>query len=321
MSSILRVASYRFRATFRRRWFGYATIILLIGLVGGLAMGTIAGARRTQSSFPIYAASTNPSQIQAFDAFLDPGIGDYAGYDPARVRAIARLPHVREATTAVGFDANIVLLSHLHTHAEPAEKPPVFEGSTDGDFTKEDRVTLVEGRRADPRRRDEVVMNAQAAHELGLHIGSTVRVGFNSDTQLLSPDCCSAKATPPVVVVDLRLVGIVVVPSTVVQDDVDHLGSQVGLFTPALTRQLASCCATYSSSAVQVDGGPREVGAVSRSSTLSKERASRPAATAPAPAALRLPWPRPSERSDPRPSPSVCSGGSPPWPLFSSRVS
>jgi hypothetical protein len=259
MRSLLRVAFYRFRATFGRRWPGYATIILLTGLVGGLAMGAIAGARRTQSSFPIYAASTNPSQIQAFIGFLDPAIGDNSGYYPARARAIAHLPHVREAETDIGFDANLVLLSHLHTHPEPGAKPPVFEGSTDGDFTKEDRVTLVQGRLADPARRDEVVMNAQAAHQLGLHIGSTVRLGFNSDAQLLSPDCCSAKATPPVVVVDLRLVGIIVVASTVVQDDVDALGSQVGLFTPALTRELAQCCATYSGSALQVDGGSREI--------------------------------------------------------------
>jgi FtsX-like permease family len=259
MRSLLRVAFYRFRATFGRRWPGYATIVLLIGLVGGLAMGAIAGARRTQSSFPIYAASTKPAQIQAFDAFLDPAIGINAGYEPSRARAIAHLPHVSEAGTVVGFDANLVLLSHLHTHAEPGEKPPVFEGSTNGDFTKEDRVTLVQGRLADPARRDEVVMNAQAAHQLGLHIGSTVRLGFNSDAQLLSPECCSAKATPPKVVVTLHLVGIIVLASTVVQDDVDALGSQVGLFTPALTRVLAQCCATYSTSALQVDGGAREI--------------------------------------------------------------
>jgi hypothetical protein len=259
MSSLLRVAFYRFRATFGRRWPGYATIILLTGLVGGLAMGAIAGARRTQSSFPVYVASTNPSQVQAFDAFIDPAIKDYAGYYPARARAIAHLPHVKVAETDIGFDANLVLLGHLQTHPEPGEKPPVFEGSTNGDFTKEDRVTLVEGRLADPARPDEMVMNAQAAHELGLHIGSTVRVGFNSDAQLLSPDCCSAKATPPVLVVDFHLVGIVVFASTVVQDDVDALGSQVGLFTPALTREAAQCCATYSTSALQVDGGAREI--------------------------------------------------------------
>ena len=121
------------------------TIILLIGLVGGVAMASIAGARRTQSSFPVYAASTNPSEIRAFDAFLDPAIGDNAGYYPTRARAIAHLPHVKEAATIVGFDANLVLLSHLHTHGEPGQKPPVFEGSPDGDFVNEDRVTLVAG--------------------------------------------------------------------------------------------------------------------------------------------------------------------------------
>ena len=38
-------------------------------------MGAVAAARRTQSSFPVYVASTNPSQLQAFDAFLDPKSG------------------------------------------------------------------------------------------------------------------------------------------------------------------------------------------------------------------------------------------------------
>ena len=40
----MRVAGYRFRATFRRRRGGYLAIVLLTGLVGGLAMGAIAGA-------------------------------------------------------------------------------------------------------------------------------------------------------------------------------------------------------------------------------------------------------------------------------------
>ena len=60
---MLSVAWYRFRATFRRRWPGYLAIVLLIGLVGGLAMASIAGARRTQSSYPTFLASTNPSDL------------------------------------------------------------------------------------------------------------------------------------------------------------------------------------------------------------------------------------------------------------------
>lgn len=60
---VLRVASYRFRATFEHRRGGYLTLVLLVGLVGGLAMGALSAARRTQSSFSTYLASTNPSDL------------------------------------------------------------------------------------------------------------------------------------------------------------------------------------------------------------------------------------------------------------------
>src|SRR5271170_5756150 len=64
MNQVLRVAWYRFRATFVRRWGGYLAIVLLVGLLGGLAMGAIAGARRTQSAFPAYLAATDASDLQ-----------------------------------------------------------------------------------------------------------------------------------------------------------------------------------------------------------------------------------------------------------------
>lgn len=38
----LRVSWYRFRSTLRRRWTGYLAIALLLGLVGGLAIGSVA---------------------------------------------------------------------------------------------------------------------------------------------------------------------------------------------------------------------------------------------------------------------------------------
>jgi hypothetical protein len=43
----LSVSWYRFRATFSHRWGGYLSLVLLIGLVGGLSMGGFAAARRT----------------------------------------------------------------------------------------------------------------------------------------------------------------------------------------------------------------------------------------------------------------------------------
>ena len=57
------MARYRFRTTFHRRWGSYLTLVLLIGLVGGVGMGALAAARRTQSSFSTFLASTNPPDL------------------------------------------------------------------------------------------------------------------------------------------------------------------------------------------------------------------------------------------------------------------
>ena len=48
MNRVFRASWYRFSATFRHKWGSYLTISLLLGLIGGLAMGSLAAARRTQ---------------------------------------------------------------------------------------------------------------------------------------------------------------------------------------------------------------------------------------------------------------------------------
>lgn len=63
MSQVLRVAWYRLGATFAHRRGGYLSVVLLIGLIGGIAMASIEAGRRTQSSYPTFLASTNPSDL------------------------------------------------------------------------------------------------------------------------------------------------------------------------------------------------------------------------------------------------------------------
>jgi hypothetical protein len=174
---ILRVAIYRFKGDLARRGTGYLGVILVIGFIGGVALASLAGARRTESSFPTYVASTNPSTVGLFSRYDDPGRGITTGYDPAVATAIAHLPLVIRSTTTIIFDGNIDINSISGVQPRPGagEAPPAFLGSLDGEFSSLDRVTLLSGRLVNPVRADEAVMNAQAAQQLGLHVGSGFR--------------------------------------------------------------------------------------------------------------------------------------------------
>ncbi|MGA2304958.1 MAG: FtsX-like permease family protein [Acidimicrobiales bacterium] len=259
MGSVLRLSWWRFRITFGRRWSGYLAVVLLVGLVGGLSMGAVAGARRTQSSFPVYLASTNPSDVQFFTEFAP---STNIGYSARVDRAIARVPYVRRSVVVVGFDGTLQVLRSLPKDAVPGEAPPAFEGSLNGEYGAVDRVTLLRGRLADPRREDEFVISAGGAQEYGLHIGSTLPLGFYTDQQASSPTFAGYPTDKPHFSVDMKLVGIVEASQQVVQDDDAALGDQLAVITPALTRRLATCCAFYTYAALQIDDAARHEAAV-----------------------------------------------------------
>ena len=94
------LAHVRFSSTLRRRWGGYLALVVLVGVVGGLGLGALAGARRTQSSFSTFLAPTNPSDL-VVSVFGPVGSPDTPNYDPALTGAIARLPHVRHVAPGV----------------------------------------------------------------------------------------------------------------------------------------------------------------------------------------------------------------------------
>jgi hypothetical protein len=165
---VLTVAWYRFRATFGIRWGGYLAIVLLIGLVGGVAMGSLAGARKTQSSYPTFLAGTNPS-----DLLVQPTIS--VSCTSGLITQLAQLPLVKRvgcadssvATTLTSRGGlGTVLLAQVELIA-----------SEDGEYSRQDRVTITAGRAADPSRANEIVATPTAAAFLDLHVGSHVNIG------------------------------------------------------------------------------------------------------------------------------------------------
>jgi hypothetical protein len=224
---VLRVAWYRFRSTFGRRSGGYLSVILLLGLVGGLSLGAVAGARRTESSFPTYLASTNPSDLDVITG-------------PVPVSTFARLSGVKRVEKATFFQ-NAVLLGRdgaPDTSSNAAKAYAV--GSNDLLYFNQDRVTVVDGRMADPRRADQAVLTEQAARFLGVHLGETVRVGVYTDAQEYSPTF--GPSVRPARHIDITLVGIAVSNSAVIEDDAERSISGVVFLTPAFTARFTACC-------------------------------------------------------------------------------
>jgi hypothetical protein len=249
---VARVAWYRLRAGISRRWTGYLSLVLLIALVGGLALASLAGAQRTESSFSTYLASTNPSTIGVISRYDVPSLGLDTGYDARLAREIAHLPFVERTTTSIIVDANIDLngIVGVHPHVKPGEGPATFIGSTNGEFSSMDKISLVAGRMANPARADEVVMNVGAAQEGGLHIGSVVKIPFYTDAQVNSPN--SAK---PALIATVRVVGEFVASRDVLESDINALGSSAVIFSQALTRELAPKFATGTETYLQLAGG------------------------------------------------------------------
>ena len=236
-----RMAWYRFRATFGRRWPGYLALAVLIGMVGGVALGSVTAARRTDASYPKFLARTNPS-----DLVVEPFTK--TNYSPSFLRQLARLPHVKGVAVAVpltaatltpGGNLGTVLLAHVQLAGTLA--------GADGLYSAQDRMTIVAGRRADPARPDEVVATPVAVALLHLHVGSQVRVGLISNS---NAGGLYGRA-------DLTVVGIGVLNTQVLQDSIDsgRTGFLVG--TPALTREFASCCASGMTVGLRLDGGGR----------------------------------------------------------------
>jgi hypothetical protein len=255
---VLRLAWYRFGATWHRRRSGYLGVVLLVALVGGLAMGAVAGARRTQSSFPVYIASTNPPDLNGITDFTNgqPGAAGL-GYDPARLAKIARLPHVHLVQSFAGI--NTVPLGHDGVPisvpgfpAESGEGAGLLGSSVGGGLG----VSVIQGRLPDPAHPDEFLVTVATARNFHLHVGEVVPFGVYTNAQTALPDFGRARIRPHSRF-DGTLVGIVLTSDEVVQDDVDVANDNLFVFSAALTRPLVSCCTAYTPTSIAVTDARR----------------------------------------------------------------
>jgi predicted lysophospholipase L1 biosynthesis ABC-type transport system permease subunit len=240
------VAAYWVRMSLRHRWRGLIGISVLLGLVGGLSLLTLAGARRTQSAYPRFLRSTNPSTMAVIVGGLTPeGL--------ALLESVAQLPQVAEARAYVSFDMALMVDNR-------PDMSRSFEalGSRDGRYFVQDRFTPTSGRLPDPSNADEIAVNEETARRYGLRVGDQLDLGTFSDAQMRAPDFLD-HPTPPGLRTTETIVGVGLFVEGVVQDDTDR--SPLILFTPAFVAQ-ATELQTYAWQGLVLRGGDADIDAV-----------------------------------------------------------
>ena len=143
--------------------------------------------------------------------------------------------------------------------ASAVNAPIAALGSIDGEYFTQDRVTVAEGGMANPSSPDEMVATAEAATLSGWHVGETVSFGALTVAQLATG---FGPSTRPATRFSARLVGLVVFPNQVVNDDVDRFPTYV-LMTPALTDRLRASL-VYPSYGLKLEHGDADVAMVER---------------------------------------------------------
>jgi hypothetical protein len=248
-SRALTIGGYRYRSTFRNRWPSYVALALFIAILGGVAMGTVAGARRTESSFGTLLNRSDSSQLEAPLQFYNPQAGFNSGYSPSAIEKLRSLAHVTNVESIVGVNAYPL---GPHGQTVPGDNGFAPEGSVDGLELNEDRLIINRGRLPDPRRADEFVADTGSVREFGWHLGQTVTFAYYTNAASVA----AANTGPKVAgTFKVKLVGVgAIQPGNVVQDQVDNVDLAIVLFTPALTRHYLSCCASNTIVGIQLSG-------------------------------------------------------------------
>lgn len=162
---------YLARPRLRAGWRGAVVLGLIAGLGLGVALGCLAGARRTGSSFDRFLAAHHPGNVS---------VSPDASLPPARRLAILESLRDEPGVTASGTAAWVF-------HVVPGESRDALVTliAVDDGVGQDVLVPrVVDGRQADPGAVDEITVNEAAADALALEVGDTTDLaGVPGDEQ------------------------------------------------------------------------------------------------------------------------------------------
>ena len=178
-------AWYRARSELRRGWRAALPLVLLVGVVGGAVLTTVAGARRSSSAYERFREETLASDLDvAFDGPPSSGIEAAAQEVRAlpQVAALGRLDFPFVVPAGSGFYPYLDFLAAM--------------SARDSYDTDIDRPRVLEGRVPDPEDPEQIAIIETYADESGLRVGD--RAEFESFApEQLEPLFTTGDAGPP----------------------------------------------------------------------------------------------------------------------------
>lgn len=238
----MRTALYLWRATAERSWRTVLTVALIGGLFGAVALGAVAGARRTASAYGRYLVATKAS-----DAFVNVP-GKLPGAPATQpIKLIEALPGITASDAYIGLNANPVVAGHIRDSFLTNS----LTGSFDGAYFTRDRMTVLAGRlpRLDATR--EIALSPGIARLFGVGVGGLVTYQFYR----LNP--VDFQSTPGQRLT-FRVTGIVDIPPVLVDQSDEQDG---GVLPPGATREVLPYY-VFSWVGVRLDHGTAGIGAL-----------------------------------------------------------
>ncbi len=140
------------------------------GLLGSVALGAVAGARRTATAYGRYLTS-----IRASDVFVN-----VPGRLPAEpvlrpIRLISQLPGIVSSATYIGLSTAAV----IHGRIDRSFNAPGINGTLNGEYFRQDRMTVLAGRLPRLSSTGQIVVTPAVARAFGVGVGGQVTYAFS----------------------------------------------------------------------------------------------------------------------------------------------
>jgi hypothetical protein len=207
------------RPTLRGAWRQVLTLALLAGLLGGVALGAVAGARRTAAAYGRYLAAINASDVSVNVPGRMPGMPATRPYE-----LISALPGVVAHAAYIGLSG----VPLVHGKRDNSFLVNSLNGSLDGEYFSQDRATVLAGRLPAQDSTSTVVLTPAIAKAFGTGVGGTV-------SYLFQPVDAQQQPVGQPFARSFRVAAIVEVPPALVDESDEAEGS---IFPPGATRQL-----------------------------------------------------------------------------------